>query len=204
MPRYLVPCLLGVIVLGGCTTLRETEPGQTAREQLLLSTAADQASAQIAPNLPAGNRIYIDTSNFGSSGEYQNLYAISTIKAALLKQGFALANGPDDADTILDVSSGALSIDKTEHLFGIPSADIPIPLAGPLSTPELAIWKSKERTGVAKFLLTFYDAKTGTLQDASDPIYGFSHYDKSSILFYGRTRSNLQPDAVEKRRKESE
>ncbi len=200
MPRYLLPALLALIVLGGCTTLRETKPSQTARHQLLLSTAADQASAQIDPNVPAGNRIFVDASNFGSASEYQSAYAINAIKAALLRKGYGLAASADDADTILDISSGALSIDRKEQLFGIPSADIPIPLAGPLSTPEIALWKSKQRTGVAKFLLTFYSAETGVLQDASEPVYGFSHYDRSSILFYGTTKSNLLPAGLKERR----
>ncbi len=205
MSPYLLPAFLVLILLGGCTTLRETMPTQTARHQLLLSTAADQASAQIDPNVPAGNSIFVDASNFGSEdSEYQDEYAISTIKAALLRKGYRLAASADDADTILDISSGALSINRTERLFGIPSAAIPIPLAGPLETPELALWKSKDRTGIAKFLLTFYDANTGALQDASAPVYGFSYYDQSTILFYGTTESNLLPERVKDRRDRQE
>lgn len=202
MYRYLLPAILILIALGGCTTLRQTEPPQTARQQLLLSTAADQASAKIKPDLPAGSSIFVDTSNFGYSSEYRSQYAIGAIKAALLKQGYSLAASADDADTILMVSSGALSINRTEQLFGIPSTAIPIPLAGPLETPELALWKSKERTGIAKFLLAFYDADTGMLQHGGEPLYGFSHYDQSSILFYGTTESNLLPERLQKRKEQ--
>jgi hypothetical protein len=99
-----------------------------------------------------------------------------------------------DADTILDISNGALSIDRVEKLFGIPSANLPIPLAGTAKTPELALWKSKKRTGVAKVLLSFYDAETGTLQSGGNPVFGYSHYDRSSILFYGRTYSDLKDE----------
>lgn len=194
MSRYLVPVFLALILLAGCTTLRETQPTQTARHQLLLSTAADHASAKIKPNLPSGNRIFVDASNFGSGPEYQDKYAINAIKTALLRQGYGLAPSAAAADTVAEVSSGALSIDRRERLFGIPSAEIPIPLTGALNTPELALWKSKERTGIAKFLITFYDAKSGTLQYASGPLYGYSFYDQSSILFFGRTKTNILPD----------
>jgi len=202
MPRTLLPMLAVAIVLAGCTTLRETEPAETARQQLLVSAAADEASAQIAPNLPVGNTIYVDTSLFGTSEERQDLYAINAITASLLQKGYNLAESPDEADAILKVSNGALSIDSTSKLFGIPSASIPIPLTGPLNTPELALWKSEERTGVAKFLLVFYDARTGALLDANGPVYGFSHYDRTSTLFFGRTRSTLIPEQTKVRKEQ--
>ena len=192
MYRFL-PLLLPVLLIAaGCTTIRETEPSQTARHQMLLSNAADDVGAQIAPNLPAGTRIYVDTSHFGSEGEYRSQYLISAIKAALLRQGYGLAGEVDDAETILDVSNGELSIDRRDDLFGIPSADVPNPLAGTASTPEIALWKSKKRTGIAKVLLSFYDAETGTLQSGGMPLYGYSHYDRSSILFYGRTKTDIK------------
>lgn len=201
MYRFLLLLVPVIVGMAGCTTLRETEPGQTARHQLLLSTAADNIGTQIAPDLPPGTRIYLDTENFGSEGEYRSQYVIGAIKAALLRQGYALASDTEEADTIADISNGALSIDRVEKLFGIPSADIPIPLAGPLATPELALWKSKRRTGVAKVLLSFYDAKTGTLQSGGVPVYGYSHYDRSSILFYGRTYSDLKDEPPKARAK---
>ena len=166
---------------------------------MLLSTAADNASAQIAPNLPVGTRIFVDAGNFGSGTDYQSQYAVNAIKSALLRGGFRLALSMEKADSILNVSSGALSIDQTDKLFGIPSGSIPIPFSGSLGTPEIAIYKSADRTGVAKFLLTFYNPETGAVQDAHDPIYGFSNFNRSSILFYGTTKSDLLPPDVKKR-----
>ena len=49
-------------------------------------------------------------------------------------------------------------------------------------------------------LLSFYDAETGTLQSGGMPLYGYSHYDRSSILFYGRTDTDLE-DTPPKARK---
>lgn len=198
MRQYLLGALLVLVFLNGCTTLRETQPTHTAREQLLMSTAADRASEQIAPNVPEGNQIFVDVTNFGSGNDYQSMYAINAIKSALLRRGYRLAPSADKSDTILIVSTGALSIDEIDKLVGIPDYSIPIPLAGALQTPEIAIWKSKDRTGVAKFLLTFYDAKTGELQDASDPLYGFSNFNRSSILFYGYTKSDLLSEEAKK------
>lgn len=201
MYRLLILLMPALMIVAGCTTIRETQPSQTARHQLLLTAAADDVSTKIAPNLPPGTRIYVDTTNFGSEGEYRSKYMISAVKAALLRQGYGLVNDIADADTIADISNGALSVDRVGKLFGIPSADIPIPLAGPVSTPELAIWKSKKRTGVAKVLLSFYDTKTGLLQSGGNPVFGYSHYNRSSILFYGRTYSDLKDEPPKARAK---
>ncbi|MGN8160134.1 DUF6655 family protein [Salinisphaera sp. RV14] len=179
------------LAVAGCTTVRETQPTQTAREQLMLSTAADHASAQIKPNVPRGNAIYVDSSEFTDNAEYKTKYAIAQIQSQLLADGYKLVGSADKADTIALVSNGALSIDQANTMLGIPSIPIPIPLTGTVSTPELAFYKKARRTGVAKFGIAFYNAKTGDMQDVVGPVYGFSHYDKSSILGISWKHQNL-------------
>lgn len=201
MYRFVLILIPVMFVMAGCTTLRQTEPTQTARHQLLLSTAADNVGAQIDPNLPPGTRIYLDTDNFESEDEYHSQYMIGAVTAALLRQGYALARSTSEADTIADISNGAMSINRVDKLFGIPSGDIPIPLTGTLATPELSLWKSNRRTGIAKVLLTFYDAETGILQAGGVPLYGYSHYDRSSLLFYGTTDTDLKDERPKTKKK---
>ncbi|MDA3923045.1 MAG: hypothetical protein PF501_20550 [Salinisphaera sp.] len=188
---------LVAVAAAGCTTVRETQPTQTAREQLIMSTAADLASEKITPNVPKGNTIFVDSSHFADDAEYRTSYAVARIQAQLLKEGYKIAGSADKADTIAEVSTGALSIDQADKLFGIPSAKIPIPLSSPINTPQLAIYKKAIRTGVAKFNVAFYDAKSGSLEDVVGPVYGFSHYDKSSIFGFGWKNSNLLPPAAQ-------
>lgn len=195
MLRFILATLVTTALVSGCTTIRETNPTQTAREQLLMSKAVDNAGAQIHPNLPAGNKIYVDTSDFGDNAEYNKTYAIGVIKTALLKRGYDLVAKPGDADTILNIRAGALSINEKNSLLGIPSITLPVPLSGPITTPEIGFWKSKHRRGVAKLGLTFYNAHSGTLEDAIGPIYGFSHYNTNSLLFVGWTNSDLLPSS---------
>lgn len=187
------------LAIAGCTTVRETQPTQTAREQLMLSTAADLASAQIKPNVPQGNSIYVDTSEFSDDSEYKTKYAVAQIQSQLLADGYKLVGSADKADTIAEVSNGALSIDQSDTLLGIPSIPIPIPLTGTVNTPEIAFYKKARRTGVAKFGVAFYNAKTGGVQDIVGPIYGFSHYDRSSILGISWKHQNLLPQSAQDR-----
>jgi hypothetical protein len=190
-------CLLLICLsIVGCTTVRQTEPDQTAREQLRLSRAADLASAKIHPNLPKGNAIYIDTSYFPDNDDYRTHYAIARIRAQLLEDGYRLVDSADDADTIAEISSGALSIDHEDTLFGLPSTPIPIPLTGTVHTPEIALYKKRRYTGIAKFNIAFYNAKSGSLQGVKGPIYGFSHDDNAAILGIGWKHQNLLPPAV--------
>ncbi|MGB7757429.1 MAG: DUF6655 family protein [Salinisphaera sp.] len=179
------------LTVAGCTTVRETQPTQTAREQLMLSTAADLASAQIKPNVPQGNSVYVDSSEFTDDAEYKTKYAVAQIQSQLLADGYKLVGSADKADTIAEVSNGALSVDQADTLFGIPSIPIPIPLTGTVKTPELALYKKARRTGVAKFGVAFYNAKTGDMQDIVGPVYGFSHYDRSSIIGISWKHQNL-------------
>ena len=184
---------LVAVAAAGCTTIRETQPTQTARQQLVMSSAADYASAQITPNVPRGNAIFVDATDFLSDGEYRTGYAMASIQSRLIEQGYKLVGSADDADTIARISTGALSINQSDTLFGIPSIPIPIPLTGTVTTPELAAYKKKRRTGVAKFMVAFYNAKTGDMQDVVGPVYGFSHDNKSTLFGVSWRAQNLVP-----------
>jgi hypothetical protein len=173
------PVVLAAVLLSGCSTDRETDPQRSATEQLLISTAADRAAASLALDIGPGRKAFLDATNFeGLDGKY----AIAAIRASLLKQGTRFVGDKKDADTIIEIRSGALSIDKHALLVGIPSWDIPIPLAGQLATPEIALYKSEQQEGIAKFAATAYDAKDGHFIAESTPPLGRSHRIKRVVL----------------------
>ena len=183
---------VAVFALIGCTTERSSSPTRTATEQLLISTAADRAARNLALQMPRGKKLYIDTSNFdGTDGKY----AISAIKAELLRRGGRLVLDRDQADAIVEVSSGALSIDESSAIVGIPEFSIPIPAAGNLTFPEIALFKKQERQGVAKFAAFGYDARTGALLAAAQPDYGYSHTTQwVAALFISWNTSDIIPE----------
>lgn len=194
----LVSALLALSVVSGCASVRETQPPTTANEQLLISRAADEAAAQIDPTVATASRIFIDTRHFKSENDTH--YAVSAITTRLLEAGYEIVPSRSEAESIATLRTGALSINKKEQLwFGIPSVTVPIPLAGPFETPGLDLFKTVERTGVAKFGVTFRDARTGALQDSIGPIYGFSHHNRRKILMMGWSSSDLIPAEAEAR-----
>jgi len=170
---------VAAVPLLGCSTDRQTDPQRTATEELLISSAADRAAKNLALDLGPGKKAFLDAGNVEG---VDSKYAIATIRSSLLKQGAHFVGDKKDADTIVEIRVGALSIDKSDTLVGLPSVDIPIPLAGQLGTPEIALYKSEEQEGIAKFAATAYDAKDGHFIGESQPPLGRSHLIKKHLL----------------------
>lgn len=194
--RRIAAAILVAALSAACTEVRETSPKRTATEQLLLSTAADRAIDGLSVNLPAGTRVYVDESRFDA---YDKGYAIGAIRDRLLAGGANLVNSRGEADAIVEIRSGALSINQSDSLVGLPSYKVPIPLAGDLETPELALLKQTRRRGIAKIAITAYWTKTGALADRTGPIIGVSGFDDWKLLGIGwhhgdEIPSRLPPD----------
>ncbi|CAB1275231.1 DUF6655 family protein [Candidatus Nitrosacidococcus tergens] len=189
-------------MFSGCTTtVNETLPSRTATEELLISTAVDHSVVDLNFNIPERAKIWLDTNAlpiYKDSGKNQDiLYAISAIKAQLLKQGGRLAKDEKEADLIMEARVGALSIDKIERLIGIPSFSVPVPLSGTFKTPEIAFFKKENMRGIAKLAFFIYDAKTGELRNFSVPIYGDSYYIHVHTPIHNWFKNDLIPTVHE-------
>ncbi len=180
--RTLVAALAALLVatLAGCTTVRDTLPPRSATEQLLISDAADRAAAQLTVGLRPATKVYLDSSDFEG---YDSKYAIGAITEQVLLRNARLVPDRKSADVVVAIRAGALSVDQNDTLVGIPSISVPVPLAGTLTTPELALFAKHQYRGVAKFAATAYDADTGKIIAASGPSFGFSHRTHWVVLF---------------------
>jgi hypothetical protein len=192
MFRIALIAVATALAVSGCTTVRESSPQRTATEQLLISTAADRAAERLALRVPSGARVFVDAANFEG---IDSKYAIGAIRDHLLRTGMKLVADRGNADTVVEIRAGALSVDEKQLLVGIPQMNIPIPLAGSFSFPEIALFKTRERKGVAKFAATAYGAAEGSLVDSSGPQYGYSHQTEWVVLlFLSWTSSDLIPE----------
>lgn len=196
MPPRFFACLFAGLVLAGCTTERASQPVRTATEQLLISAAADRAAGQLSLGIPAGTRVFVDPRYFQG---YDDGYALAAIRTQFLKTGLALVDDRSQADAIIIVSAGALSTDQKSILIGIPQLQFPfLPIGNLVNVPEIALFKSAQSKGVAKFVATGYDAKTGKLISTTDPRFGFSHQTNNTVaLFFSWTSSDLVPPDVD-------
>ena len=183
--------IMPALILSGCTTMRESLPSRTATEQLLISTAADHASDKLQMRLPKGTKAFIDDSRFEAT---DGKYAAAAIRDALLRQGLDIVDDKVKAQTVVELRSGALSIDQSSLIVGIPSFTVPIPLAGPFTTPELALYGTHQTRGIAKFGAAAYDPATGLLIVSIGPAYGYSEVTERTVFFFiSWTKQDILP-----------
>jgi len=168
-----------VLVASGCTTPRLSAPARTATEQLLLSTAADRAVAQMDLSRLKGMKVFVDATNFEGTDKG---YAIAAVASRLNQQGALLVDDKKEAEAIAAIRSGALSADGGSFLIGIPSIAVPSPFGAALQFPEIALLKKTRETGIAKFALNAHEAATGQHLLAIGPVSGRSRYSLWAIL----------------------
>jgi len=170
-----------LLLLTACTTERESNPTRTATEQLIISAAADRAAAQMSAPLSPGTKIFVDAQYFEG---LDSKYTIGAIRDQLAKNGAQLVADRGSADVVVEIRSGAQSIDQTSTLVGIPSFDIPIPLTGAFKFPEIALFKKAQQIGTAKIAATGYEQKSGAYEFSVKPDEGLSHRTKWTVLIF--------------------
>jgi len=161
---------LSLAGLGACASTTETHPSRTATEQLLVARAADRAVEGLTLPIPRGTRVYVDDAYFRAENAP---YAISAIRSALSEAGYALASSKQEADAVLELRAGALSLEQMRRVFGIPEMRIPInDNFNVVSMPELSVYSRRDRVGVAEFSGFLYEPKTGAPLGAIVPMTG--------------------------------
>ncbi|WP_435994242.1 DUF6655 family protein [Brevundimonas sp. LjRoot202] len=156
--------------MGACASTTETHPSRTATEQLLVARAADRAVEGLILPVPRGTRVYVDDAYFRAENAP---YAVSAIRGALSEAGYALASSKQEADAVLELRAGALSLEQMRRVFGIPEMRIPINDSfNVVSMPELSVYSRRDRIGVAEFSGFLYEPKTGAPLGAVMPMTG--------------------------------
>ena len=187
-------CKIGIILVlaalpgGGCASYKLTNPPRSATEQLLLSTAADRALASADLTMFAKKAVFLDTTYFDS---YDSKYALGEIRDALSRAGALLEPDAKDADIIIEARAGALSTDSADTLIGIPNTGLPIPLAGTVSIPELAFYKSEKQFAYAKIALLAYANRSRAHIFSSGPLDGKSYNKYHKVLFVSRVFTDI-------------
>ena len=170
-----------LLLFAGCTTVHNTTPLHSAKEELLINTAADRAAEALAAQVPPNLAAWIDTSSILVTDDRGSAYALGTVEDALLRHGVRLVATRAQADAVIVPRAGMLSTFEKGILFGLPS--VPVPLLPGLVSPSLSLYSQNLAKGSAKFAASVYDAKTGKLIVSTDPAYGFSRQNDGVVLF---------------------
>ncbi|MGV3774596.1 MAG: DUF6655 family protein [Verrucomicrobiales bacterium] len=171
--------LPALLISTGCVQTRITEPERSGVEQLLISTASDQAVEKMDVSFLSGRRVFVDRQFFEA---YDEEYVLGSIRDHMSRNGALLVEDSDSADIIVEARSGALSTDSSSSVIGFPSTSLPIPLAGNFATPELALLKTQKQYSTAKFALLAYERESRRHMHSSGPVTGFANHHYYTVL----------------------
>jgi hypothetical protein len=190
-----------VAVLGsGCTTQQVTEASKApAEQQLAVTKAVDHAVDNLKVEIPPRTKVFVDGSYVDTEDKGLVLpkYTIGAVRDLLLRAGANLVPERKAAELVAELRTGAQAVDRKAFLVGVPSFSIPVPVAGPLSTPEVAVFKRDTQKGISKLALTLYNAKTGSLVDSTGTTYGDSHVVRyQALLVFSWTDQDIMPEQI--------
>lgn len=161
--RAATGCLgLALAATFGCGTTRSSDTSRTGTEQLLISSAIDQAVGQINVQPLAGRTVYLDTQYVHGSTDEK--YLISTLRQHLLANGCILRPTAEAAEYVVEARAGAVGTNRHDVLLGLPATQLPnVPggfgITGQI--PEIPFAKTSDQRGVAKVALFAYHRDTG-------------------------------------------
>ena len=168
MRRFLTTSLshwLGLVLLlgsaAGCVNKqRMTEPTRSVGEQLLFSTAIDRALLELdleAIGRLKGFKVYLSTVYLQTLDQE---YLVGSLRDLLLSSGVLVVDDIAQAEMIVEVRSGANSLDSATVTAGIAEDQaLPNPITGaPVALPELAFFKKQNNVSLTKVALVAYHA----------------------------------------------
>ena len=167
-----------IFVFAGCTATDVSNQPRTAMEQLLFSTATDNALEAVDIPEVRDETVFVDGRYLDA---YDEQYMLGSIRSLLSRNGALLQYNREDADIIVEPRSGALGIDESESLLGLPSVPIVLPAVGTFETPDLSLYKSTKEDSVAKIGLLAY-RQDGSHLFSRDDLVGKSHLHQYKVL----------------------
>lgn len=175
-PRFVAALFVTLSMLAGCTTARQSNTARTAREQLLISNAVDQALSKVDFASFQGQRVLVDEKYLDCTDKG---YVVGSIRHRLMMNGASIAAKPEEADVVMEVRSGGVGTDDADSYLGIPQIVLP----GMLTLPEVKLVTRNRQSALAKIGLVAYDAKNHQLLGAGGVSSSMS--DDSNLFVLG-------------------
>ena len=168
--------LCTLLMSGGCSTLRVTQPPETADEQFLLSRAASLAISKISVANLRDRLVYVSV-HFVNAGIPGHNYLEADLRSHLLKSGVRLTNTRVKAQIVMEVRCGALGINQENSLIGIPAIAFGNYSSGssfslPVVLPQISILQNTTQKGYASVAYVAYWRSSGEIVASSGPFVG--------------------------------
>ncbi len=191
--RRLVPTGLvaGVLLLAGCASTKESDTARTGIEQLLISSAVDQALDKVDLTPIRGATVHLEEKYLDCVDKN---YVLVAMQERLFANGCVLAAKPEDADVIMHVTSGSVGTDRQEKYVGI--SEIPLPPPSPISIPQVSLLSRTRANGTAKLRIVAFDAKSRQPVLRGDAVLARSDFKSWKVLGAGPVESGSVPDDI--------
>ena len=189
--------LLIVFVGTGCVNkIRMTEPTRSLAEELLMSTSIDRSLSlldQDAIGRLKGFKVFISDIYLKTLDQE---YLIASLRDLLLSNGALVVDELKDAQMIVEVRSGANSLDNSTATLGISEdQSLPNPVTGaPVALPEIAFYKKENNYAATKIAIIAYQAKSREHIFSSGTLLGGAYDKHFQVLGLLRLRFTDVPE----------
>ena len=161
-PTLLGLSLLLVFTTGCVNKLRMTEPTRSLGEQLLVSTSIDRSLSELdaeAIGRLKGFKVFISSEYLKTLDQE---YLVGSLRDLFLSNGVLVVDAAEEAQMIVEVRSGANSLDSSTATLRIAEDQaLPNPVTGaPVALPEISFFKRENNFAVSKVALVAYQAKS--------------------------------------------
>ncbi len=161
---------LALLLSSGCGTRRTTDTPRTASEQMLVAAAVSRAVEQLDFAPMKDLKVFV---NDTLVDRVDKTYVVASVRAAAWRAGGIVVEKAEEADFVIELRSGAVGLDKTEYIFGVPASQIPGPFGG-ASIPEVALFKSVQQEGGSWLAFVVYRRADRAFQYSTGPAFGWS------------------------------
>lgn len=161
--RTVVVCLAMVVFLTmiGCGTTKWSDTSRTATEQLLISSAMDDAIDEYDFYPLTGRKIFIESKGVAATDKE---YLLTILRQQLAANGVFIQETKDTADYILEVATGAVGTNRYDLMYGIPETTVPSILgSASTSIPEVPFIKRTDQKAQVKLTMWAYNKTTGAI-----------------------------------------
>ena len=196
-PILKLSIVLFVCLCTGCVNkIRMTEPARSLAEELLMTTSIDRSLSSLDPDAIGrlkGFKVFIHDIYLKTLDQE---YLIASLRDLLFSNGVLIVDDIKDAQMIVEVRSGANSLDNSTATLGISEdQSLPNPVTGaPIALPEIAFYKKENNYAATKIAIIAYQAKSREHVFSSGTLLGGAHDKHFQLLGILRLRFTDVPE----------
>src|SRR5439155_23513167 len=135
-------------LVSGCATTKSSDTARTGVEQLLISSATDQALDKVHFEPIRNAKVFVETKYLDCTDKN---YIIVALHQRLMRNGSTLVDKAEDAQVILEIGSGGVGTDRHDFFVGVPA--IPLPPPSPIALPKMEMFHLSKGMGTAKLVI---------------------------------------------------